>query len=109
MQTEVEVQVQEAVAAEAKKVNAENLVAAEKRTVEFMKEQKAATRENDRLTIALAEAKTRVLELEESERQAKREVKTLEEASSDMSTRYWRADEHEQVLRERSQKLAQEV
>ena len=109
MQTEVEVQVQEAVAAEAKKVNAENLVAAEKRTVEFMKEQKAATRENDRLTIALAEAKTRVLELEESERQAKREVKTLEEASSDMSTRYRRADEHEQVLRERSQKLAQEV
>ena len=109
MQTEVEVQVQEAVAAEAKKVNAENLVAAKKRTVEFMKEQKAATRENDRLTIALAEAKTRVLELEESERQAKREVKTLEEASSDMSTRYRRADEHEQVLRERSQKLAQEV
>ena len=50
MQTEVEVQVQEAVAAEAKKVNAENLVAAEKRTVEFMKEQKAATRENDRKT-----------------------------------------------------------
>ena len=109
MQTEVEVQVQEAVAAEAKKVNAENLVAAEKRMVEFMKEQKATTRENDRLTIALAEAKTRVLELEESERQAKREVKTLEEASSDMSTRYRRADEHEQVLRERSQKLAQEV